>query len=231
MAGGWPNGNGDPMIKNISWTMTKLINNTLDDVPQTNAPGTNFAYSNFGYCILGRVIQKKTNISYASYVKNNILRPCGITKMDIGGNTLAFRKPDEVKYYGPGAPYSLNVTRMDAHGGWIASPIDLLRFINRVDRFSTIPDILSNASIDEMILPTALSTNSYAKGWMVNGHNYEHNGTLDGTISRMVRMEDGFCWSVVANTRPMNDNNGDALGDLMLTIRNVIHHWPDVDLF
>ncbi len=230
-AGGWPSGAGDPMFEDKSWSMEKLIGKTLDDVPQTNAPGTNDAYSNFGYCILGRVIQKKANISYASYVKNTILRPCGISKMDIGGNTLAFRKADEVKYYGPGAPYNMNVNRMDAHGGWIASPIDLLRFINRVDRFNTVPDILSNASIDEMIRPTAVSGNNYAKGWMVNGHNYEHNGALDGTISRMVRMEDGFCWAVVTNSRPMNDGNGDTLRDLMVTIRNVIHHWPGHDLF
>jgi len=120
---------------------------------------------------------------------------------------------------------------MDAHGGWIASPIDLVRFLNRIDRFNTVPDILSTASIDEMIQPTALSTNRYAKGWWINGHNYFHDGNLPGTLSGLVRTEDGFCWAVVTNSRPMNDQNGQQLDQLMGTIRSVIHHWPSFDLF
>jgi len=137
-----------------------------------------------------------------------------------------------VKYYGPGDPYNMNVTRMDAHGGWIASPIDLARFLVRVDRFNTVPDILTTARIDNMILPTALSANDYAKGWSVRGgRNYSHNGALPGTISEMMRTGDGFCWAIVANTRPASDMNAGALAQLMWDIRAAVHRWPDHDLF
>jgi D-alanyl-D-alanine carboxypeptidase len=153
--------------------------------------------------------------------------------MEIGGNTLAQRKSSEVKYYGPGDPYnSFNVTRMDAHGGWIATPIDLVRFLVRVDRFNTVADILSTASIDEMIETTAASDNGYAKGWSVNNTpNYWHNGALSGTIAEMVRTNDGFCWSILINTRPENDKFAGKLDKLMWDIRGAITKWPAHDLF
>ena len=53
-------------------------------------------------------------------------------------NTEAARKPREVKYY-PDYAYNLNVTRFDSHGGWVGSPIDLERFLVRVDGLPTKP--------------------------------------------------------------------------------------------
>jgi CubicO group peptidase (beta-lactamase class C family) len=61
-------------------------------------PGTAFAYSNFGYCLLGRVIERLSGQSYEAYVRDVILRRCGIQEMQIAGNTLAGRQPDEVRY-------------------------------------------------------------------------------------------------------------------------------------
>jgi hypothetical protein len=67
-----------------------------------------------------------------------VLTPCGITDMQIACNTMAEKAMKEVKYYSqiPGQdPYNLNVTRMDSHGGWIATPTDLLRFFVNIDGF------------------------------------------------------------------------------------------------
>jgi len=57
-------------------------------------------------------------------VQQNVLAPMGITQMEIGGNKLADRKTNEVVYYPNSAAYAnyMNVERMDAHGGWIATP-------------------------------------------------------------------------------------------------------------
>ncbi len=230
--GGWDNTGNDPMFQDKTWSVSTLISKTLDNFPLDNAPGTTYAYSNFGYCLLGRIIEKKTGQNYEDYVQNNILNQCDVSRMEIGGNTLAERKSSEVKYYAPGNPYNMNVTRMDAHGGWIATPIDLVRFLNRVDRFNTVPDILTTASIDEMTQATSQSNNGYAKGWSVNSsHNYWHNGALPGTISLMVRTNDGFCWSIVINTRPDNDKFASKLDKLMWDIRGAISDWPSHNLF
>jgi hypothetical protein len=45
--------------------------------------GENYLYSNFGYCILGRVIEKITGISYINYIKDLFK-----VKVAIAGNTL-----------------------------------------------------------------------------------------------------------------------------------------------
>jgi hypothetical protein len=45
---------------------------------------------------------------------------------------------------------------MDAHGGWIASAIDLVRFAVHVDDFPQPPDILNATSMQTMITPTTV---------------------------------------------------------------------------
>ena len=69
----------------------QLIESTLRNRPLDNPPGQHYAYSNFGYCVLGRVIEKITRQSYEKYVRNSVLKRCGVTDMIIAGNTLAQR--------------------------------------------------------------------------------------------------------------------------------------------
>jgi hypothetical protein len=99
--------------------------------------------------------------------------------MAIAGDSLAERQSDEVVYYGGPQeiqvqiggetynyliyedPYLIPVSRMDAHGGWIASAIDLVRFAVHVHGFTQPPDILNWTSLQTMITPTA---GDYATG-------------------------------------------------------------------
>ena len=69
--------------------------------------------------------------------------------------------PDGKKPYG-----TMNIPRMDSHGGWIASAIDLARFIIRVDDLPDKADILSQATIQEMLTADTFG-GSYAKGWRI----------------------------------------------------------------
>jgi hypothetical protein len=48
----------------------------------------------------------------------------GIADMQIAGSTLAERVCGEAIYYETGSPdaYSIDVARMDSHGGWRATP-------------------------------------------------------------------------------------------------------------
>ena len=142
-SGGWSNTDNDPMFRNLSMNHAELIQWTLRNRPLDHPPGQNYAYSNFGYCVLGRVIEKITRQPYADYARAAVLKRCGVTDMAIAGNTLAQRQRGEVKYYGQGEnPYGMNVTRMDSHGGWIATPADLVQFFMHVDGFATPPNIL-----------------------------------------------------------------------------------------
>lgn len=119
---------------------------------------------------------------------------------------------------------------MDAHGGWIASPIDLLRIVVRTDGFAAKPDILQSSTITTMF--TGSSANpGYGKGWIVNGGYKGHNGSLPGTIGFLVRRNDDYCFIVLANARPDNDFHCLELKGVLDEIVNGVKNWPVYDLF
>jgi CubicO group peptidase (beta-lactamase class C family) len=223
--GGWENDGSDPMFRDPKLTQRELITWAVREQPLKYAPGTHYAYSNFGYCILGRVIEKITGQKYADYVQQSVLAKCGIRHMQLAGNTLAQRAPGEVVYYGPAGsetePYGMNVTRMDAHGGWIAAPSDLVQFALHVDGFTTTPSLLRAESIKTMT--TASPANAgYACGWCVNRvPNWWHSGSLPGTLTILVRTASGLCWAAFTNTRCEGLN----LDEMMWRVVQAVPAW------
>ena len=215
---GWTNSPNDLMFTNISSTQTQLITELLTKRPLTYIPGTTYYYLNIGYCVLGRVIEKVTKKTYEDYVKS-ILSPLSITEMKVGGNTLSDRFPGEVKYYqNEFSPYNMNVKRMDAHGGWIASAKDLARFIVRIDQSNAVPDIIPSALL-----------NQFYFGYT----NWAHYGSLPGTSSILNRLNDQFSFVVLANTRTESNPNL-ILNDLNAAVSEQIikrTSWPTYDLF
>ena len=231
-AGGWNNRQNDPMFQVSNLNQEQLISQVLDTRPLDNVPGMVHDYSNFGYCLLGRIIEKVSGKPYDQYLKESILGPLGISDMHIAGNTLAERKGNEVLYYQANFdPYSMPISRMDAHGGWIASPQDLLRIATAVDGFTTRPDLLSSTSIQTMVQPSNTSPN-YALGWAVNQfNNWWHDGSLPGTASILVRTSGGFCWAVVLNTRNNTSAFASDLDNMVWQAVNGTSSWPAYDLF
>jgi len=232
--GGWPNDANDPMMHNDGWDHTKLITETIANDPLTNAPGTHWAYSNFGYCILGRVIEQVTGQPYDAYVKANILAPGGISTMQIAANKESQKAPNEVVYYGQYSedPYKINITRMDSHGGWIASSTELVQFLNHVAGAPGIPALLKPATIKLMTTPADAyppGPARYARGWMVRGNgagNWWHNGSLPGSTTIMVRTPTGFCWAALMNTRTEPSDQIDAaLDQMMWNIVRCVPSW------
>ena len=112
--------------------------------------GTKYAYSNFGYNVLGRVIEWISGMPYGDYVQQQVLAPAGITDMRLGRTLFEDRAPGEVRYVNlpdqplvpsvfPGMGYvplaygGFYMEAMDAHGGWIATAEDQIRFATAVD--------------------------------------------------------------------------------------------------
>jgi CubicO group peptidase (beta-lactamase class C family) len=221
--GGWSNKSNDPMFQNPGMNQANLIAWTVRNRPLESPPGQAYAYSNFGYCVLGRVIEKVTGVSYVEAVTQRVLAPCGISDMQIAGNMSTERVANEVVYYGQNGeqPYKPNVRRMDSHGGWIATPTALVRFLTRVDGFPTVPDLLRAETIQSMTTPTAANP-SYACGFAVNRvPNWWHAGSLPGTLSILVRTASGLCWAAVANTRAEGLN----LDRMMWQMARVVPAW------
>ena len=202
-------------------------------------PGTQYAYSNFGYCLLGRVLERLPTAHgrrYEQIVQNEVFAPVAAFSPRIG-RTLT-TSVDEVHYYMPVIPGEASVQEdsvfspghkvappygawhleaMDAHGGWIASAPDLLRFAMGCDESATVPNskrkaFLLRPTIDEMFAkPTGYEPKEpnvwYGYGWSVRttgsgtGRNTWHMGALDGTSTILVRRSDGLTWAVLFNMR------------------------------
>jgi CubicO group peptidase (beta-lactamase class C family) len=199
------------------------------------APGTKYISSNFTYFLLGRIIEKVTNVSYQSFLKVKVFEPCGIGDMQIAGNTKSDRKANEVTYYGYGDenPYGFNISRMDAGDGWLANAQDILKFLVSTDGFPTKADLITSSSIQTITTPSSTSTN-YASGWFINSDNWTNLGNLPGSSAEMVRTGNGFCWTILCNSR---STESQYLSDLDNIIWSVVNNkdtqWPaaNIDLF
>jgi CubicO group peptidase (beta-lactamase class C family) len=234
-AGGWDNSGqryNDPMFTQPGLHAGDLISYTLDNLPLDNPPGTHYAYSNFGYCVLGRVIEKLTGLPYQAAARNLVLKPCGITDMEIGGNGLQHRKPNEVMYYGQGGedPYKINIARLDAHGGWIATATDLVRFMCHINGSAN--DILTTTT--ENIMNTGSAANKqYACGWSLNGANRWHTGSLPGTQTEqaIIKQQGNFTFAILTNTRSNENGFQHDMDRIFWNVMKQDPVWPDVDLF
>lgn len=234
-AGGntWNNNGNDGssaiMFDQTSYNHSQLIGWVLDTRNPSHAPGTIYDYSNFGYCVLGRIIEKVTGKSYEAYLRQNVLNLCGISDMHIAKDLKSQKRHNEVVYHhsNPNAPYSMKVNRMDAHGGWIASSIDLVRFAVHVDGFSTEPDILSASTVNTMLMPSAANVD-YGKGWAKTKDNdgWWHNGSISGTGAFLYRQNNGITWAILINSNYNND-----LDNTMKDVVNGINSWPNINLF
>ncbi|MGA2031565.1 MAG: serine hydrolase domain-containing protein [Thermoguttaceae bacterium] len=230
--GGWPNDAHDPMFQRYDLNRAELIRWTLAKYDLAAAPGQKYAYSNFGYLLLGRVIEQVAGQPYEEYVKSAVLRRAGISDMHVAGDSLAQRRPNEVLYYDEGdAPYRVRVSRMDAHGGWLATPTDLLRLLVRLGGSAGKAGILKPATIAVMTSPSSANRN-YAKGWCVNAaRNWWHSGSLPGTYAFLVRAHNGFCWAILMNQRRPQAVFAADVDRLGWTILDRVRTWPAHDLF
>lgn len=273
--GGWDRAvSFDPMFRSVEFAkalsveppaMPDHVIRCMLGKPLDFAPGERFAYSNFGYCLLGRAIETVTGKTYEAYVRDEVLRPLNIRRMRIGKTLPSGRVAGEVTFYdeqrrtGPSVfaktlgrqvplPYGAwHLEAMDAHGGWIASAIDLVRFastLDHPDRSST----LSPQAIQTLFAcpPGAAGHDAngspkpayYACGWNVrptgNGKaNHWHGGALDGTASWLVRRSDGLNWAVLFNSRSSirGEYLGEAIDFFLHRAADKVKEWPDHDLF
>lgn len=211
--------------------------------PLQFAPGTKYAYSNFGYALLGLIVQKVSGLPYERFVREEVFAPVGARGMRIGrtlpeGRTVNSSNPrwTEVTYRSPGNassvfPFQNSVPwpyggwyleAMEAHGGWIASVVDMLRFLEGIDgRGGT--RLLSQAAFAELTkrpeLPEwATGAVWYGLGFLArtSGSDYTlwHDGSLDGATTYMARFGSGYSYVALFNTRPTGAGAGNFLNEL-----------------
>ena len=225
-------------------------------------PGTRFAYSNIGYLLLGRLIEHLSGLGYEEYVQQHVLKPSGVTSMKLGRVWKGDLAKGEVHYYdvlrrqgpavnGPKLNVKVplvygaeNFEAFEAHGGWIASAVDLVKFASAFDDPGS-SKLLKLDQITEMwACPAGAAGHEpagqqkaayYGCGWNVRpvGNqgraNTWHGGLIAGTSSLLVRRHDGLNWAVLFNTD--RDQKEKVLSDLIDPLvhqaADAVRHWPD----
>lgn len=180
-------------------------------------PGTSSKYSNVGYLILSKVIEKVSGLTYEQYCKEHILSPAGCYDIHLANNLYHQRRHNEVRYYEPSTatpilPYNKhindslprsyggnNIEGLYGAGGWVASPVEILKFVASIDGKPDVPDILSIESIEYMI---DREGGKPSIGWSNSGKNvsWSRTGSLAGTSAMIKVQNNGLSWVFITNT-------------------------------
>jgi N-acyl-D-amino-acid deacylase len=228
-------------------------------------PGTRAAYSNVGYLVLGRVIEAVTGQRYEPWVTTNVLGPIGAGRMLLARAIPEKRPAAEVRYYdarqrlgeclypprvGRRVPLpdgTENIESFEAHGGWVSSAVDLVRFAAAFDYDRKSP-LLSAVTIREMWArpPGAAGYDNdaqpldvyYGCGWQVRPDddgraNVWHTGLVSGACAILVRRADGMNWAVLFNTDSdaRREIPANLIDGPMHDAVDAVKRWPETDQF
>ena len=228
-------------------------------------PSARYAYSNLGYLLLGRAIETATGAGYEAFVRDEVLGPLGVTRPRLARALPEDRPKDEVAYADgrggkgrclypprrgrvvPRPDGADNVEAYTAHGGWVASAPDLVKFACAFDNPARCP-ILSADGVRTLWQrppgPAGFTRagrpkpNYYGCGWDVvsagpGRANTWHTGLIPGTSTLLVRRWDGLTWAVLFNTDLTAGGKvvADVIDPLVHEAADGVKKWPDGDLF
>lgn len=219
-------------------------------------PGTvdGYEYSNYGYMLLGRIIETTAGIPYERFIQEQLLTPLGIRRMRLGRSLLRRRLPDEVLYHSsnydlhenlavPDGPQNAmlqyggyrSIENTAAHGGWVASAVDLVRFASSFDDPATCP-ILSNSSVTRLFAEHPYgnegqgSSFHYGCGWHVRRTGayagQSHGGGFEGTDAHLLRWQDSTTGDLFDSAVLFNRDSGVDLLKLLRDAASAVISWP-----
>ncbi|MDW7694942.1 serine hydrolase domain-containing protein [Flammeovirgaceae bacterium SG7u.111] len=248
---------GDPMFKTRQiGNATGKLRPSVDDIinyvlarRMPYAPGEHYDYSNFGYAVLGRIIEEVSDMEYEEYIKEVLLDRTNIEGMYVGRNYVEEKFEKEVTYYderrgsgriafnGSGkmvpAPYGgSDITTLAAAGGWVTSPVNLLKLLAHYNTNPYVRDFISKPSAYKMA--QRYGPGKIPFGWRGSDgkERWWRTGTLSGVSALMVRENPKVSWAVVINTS--SENSSYFHSDFSLIMEEFLQKnqsWPDHDLF
>lgn len=255
--GGFSNRRGDPMFSlstiskrldlNRAVTEEELIEYILTQ-RLGYAPGTGTSYSNVGYFLLSKVIEAVTEQKYDSYIQDSILKPNGIYDMHLAHNYYEQKYPNEVKYYEPSNEEPIaafdsrdtllprcyggnNIEILMGAGAWVASPVEMLKFVSLIDGRDGVKDILSKESIDLM---TFSAPSTLPIGWAkcYPSGNWTRTGTLSGSSALIKYNSNGYSWVFITNTSSWKGSSfPKSIDGFFKGAMQRVSQWPERDLF
>lgn len=255
---GWSRRNGDPMFmphQVARKTRTQLpveVESIIEFALSRNLnykPGSRYSYSNLGYAILGEIIEVRSGIAYEDYVNLAILNPIGVYNMQLGRSFDDEKANHEVSYYEaynsrkvlsysdnkefvPRAYGGTDIYTLGAAGGWIGSPIEVMKLITAIDGRDSSPDILDPETISLMTNRGRSGRGMF--GWKgSDGYGtWWRTGTLTGNAALVVRQNNDINWIILLNTSTYKRSRiHSEMSRTMFHAVAAIKKWPEYDLF
>jgi len=255
---GWSRRNGDPMFmphqvaRKTKSTFPVEVESIIEFALSRKLnyrPGSKYSYSNLGYAILGEIIEVRSGIAYEDYVNLAILNPIGVYDMQLGRSFVDEKADHEVSYYEayktrkvlsyhnpkefvPRAYGGSDVHTLGAAGGWIGSPIEVLKLITAVDGRDSSHDILEPETISMMTQRGRTGRGMF--GWKgSDGYGtWWRTGTLTGNAALVVRQNNDINWIILLNTSTYKRSRiHSEMSRTMFRAVASIKKWPEHDLF
>jgi len=213
--------------------------------PLDFAPGAESHFSNFGDFLAKLAIETTARQPYESYVRQEVFRPMGISdvRMEMLAPAYAAR---EAHRYGSGGrelPGGRGPIAAPA-GNWLASVVDLARFLTAVSGTRGKP-FLTLAARQQMLAvpppPLSLRRNGshVGLGWdsVVEepwGTEFHKSGVAAGVRTLIEHRPNGIDWVLLLNADgdvPGQPSAESEIGEKIRQAIDVTRDWPERDLF
>jgi hypothetical protein len=154
-------------------------------------PGTRCVYSNTGYILLGLLIERLSGQSYASYLKERMLRPVGLTSTSYDSASVIL--PERASGYVPARDSIRNADYLDmsvpfSAGGLISTLDDLLRW-NTLLHGGQVLNPESYAAMTARYPEARIGDDFYGYGLFIGAQSgytrYSHSGGVNGFIAML----------------------------------------------
>jgi CubicO group peptidase (beta-lactamase class C family) len=157
--------------------LKKLLN-----APLAHPPGEVGEYENTNFYICRVLIEQIGNVEYTPYIKEHVLKPMGITRMETHFEafepTCTYQKLEDKL---PGFPFDWNQADAAGAAGWYASVSDLGKFLNGIRDHKVL-----TAETTEMMFKDKLGWDSSDPCMMKNGGWFWNEGTRAGELHSVI---------------------------------------------
>lgn len=178
----------NPYIERHDFTPRQIINYFKND-PVEFKPGAKYNYSNSGYVLLGYIIEIVSGKSYHQYMKENVIKPAGLTStLYASENTIV---PKRVRGYTRDRGFYENAEYQSLSIGYgcgdlMSTAEDLYKWNNALFSYK----LIKKETLQKAFTPFQLSDENftnYGYGWFINDVHgkkcIHHEGQVNGFIA------------------------------------------------
>lgn len=171
----------------------------LNQAPLFTKPNSTFFYCNTDYYLLGKIIEKITDLTYDEYIEKNILKKCGMTY-----SNTQFQKTDTKGYDYKGRYYSIPAELALGCGNLNSNVLDLYKWNTQL----ATGKVVSKKSFEKMT-----DSQSYGYGLYRMQDTILHGGNTNVFNSyNSYNLKNKYSVIVLVN-RPINETNATIVAE------------------